>query len=118
MDTRGTTDPAGNTRMSPGPAKPVTVKFTEIATARSGIPHWVTVPVVVPVIWNVRSTLATRAGGPNWPVNPWLARVSTMRQGVMPTNDVAPVTSAADAVDATANRPRPKPRIRFINMAL
>src|SRR5260370_9154568 len=104
IDVRGAAPAAGNTRRSPATTKSVTVKFTEIARAVVGMPHWAGTPGTVPVIWNVRCAPATREGGPAWPVQP-KPRVSMMRQGVIPTKVSAPVTSVlvtsvADAFEA------------------
>src|SRR5712692_890721 len=98
IDVRGVVPPAGNTRRSPAPTKSVTVKFTEIAWAVVGMPHWAGTPGTVPVIWNVRCPPAIRDGGPAWPVQP-KPRVSMMRQGTIPTNVRAWVTSAGDAIE-------------------
>ena len=80
------------------------MKLAEIASAVSGIPHCVGVPLVVPVIWKVRAAPAVRAGGPNPPEKPWPLRVSMMRHGVIATNASPLVRSAAVAIEQAPTR--------------
>src|SRR5260370_31205046 len=112
IDVRGVVPPAGNTRRSPAPTKSVTVKFTEIARAVVGMPHWAGTQGTVPVIWNVRCPPAIRDGGPAWPVQP-KPRVSMMRQGVIPTKVSAPVTSVLVTSVADAFEPRVLVEVAF-----
>src|SRR5580704_18843376 len=58
-----------------------TVTLNEYACEMDGIVH-----VVLAWIGKVRLACPARLGGPNAPVNPWPVRVSTTRQGVIPTN--------------------------------
>src|SRR5262245_24161383 len=50
----------------------------------------------------VRLAPPTRLGGPKGPVNPWPVRVSTTRQGVMPTNTSEFAGLVASNLTATA----------------
>src|SRR6185295_1820227 len=69
--------------MNPAPCVKVTPRLAETASALEGIPQ-------CPAMGKLRGTPAGSNGGPKDPENPF-PRVSSNRQGVMPTNWRGPV---------------------------
>src|SRR5512134_3337342 len=92
-ETLGTGPPAGHAIRLPAALGVMIVNWNETASAPAGIPHCAGTPGTVPVIWNDRVPVSSE-GGPAWPENPWPARVSAIRHGVIATKGIAGVTSA------------------------
>src|SRR4029077_5755331 len=81
--------------MKPSGPGGTTVTLNEYAWATEGMAKW-------RLDWWGKDRLGppARLGGPKAPVNPWVVRVSTMRQGVIPTKTRALVPKGKLVVDA------------------
>src|SRR3954469_6110557 len=87
--------------MNPSGPGGTTVILNEYAKATDGIEQ-----VLLDCIGNVRLAPPARAGSPKAPGNPWPTRVSTTRQGVIPTKTraFAPAGKLAAGVDPATAR--------------